>query len=556
MTSAPDLILFNGRVLTLDDTRPRAQALAVAGGRIVAVGDESELRALAGPATRLIDAQGGTVLPGLIDSHVHAFAGSAERMFPDLFAVADLETVRARVRPFAEAHPEDRLVLAVNASYAFVGEGVPVTRQRLDDVLPDRPFAVMAADHHTLWANTAALELAGILRGRETPPGSEIVMAPDGTASGALLEPDAYGHVLRFSRFGGRELRGLIDGRDPDPAPTAEERARDRDVLEEGLRHAASLGLTSLQNMDGNLYQLRLLRELEDAGRLPVRMRVPLHLKPWDPLERLQEAEEMRRIAASRRVTTGTVKMFMDGVLDSYTANCIEPYPGRPDTCGEPLFAAEAFEEICVRADAMGLQIAVHAIGDGAVRRTLDGYAAARRVNGARDARHRIEHVEIFHPDDLPRFVELGVVASMQPAHAPPAGRFAPYPYGDILRERHRGCCFAFRRIRDAGVKLVFSTDWPVAPLDPLQSLRMAVAPADLGPDWPDQSLTLHQALAAYTRDNAWVEFAEDWKGRLTPGFAADLVVLSHDLEALEPADLDHARAVLTMCEGEITHTA
>jgi len=260
--------------------------------------------------------------------------------------------------------------------------------------------------------------------------------------------------VLRLSRLGGRGLLGYVTGADPEPPATAQERGFDKEVILRGLKHCASHGITGLHNMDGNYYQLELLRELEAEGCLPARVQVPMHLKNFDPLDRLEEADDMRRRFASDMVWSGRVKMFMDGVLDSYTALMLAAYPGQPNNVGDAVFDAEHFNQACIKADGMGLQISVHAIGDGAVRRTLDGYEVARKVNGVRDGRHRIEHIEVIDPSDLPRLAALGVVASLQPLHAPIGGLFSPYPAGDILSEAQIPFAFAWRKIRDSGARV------------------------------------------------------------------------------------------------------
>lgn len=550
----PDLIVVNGALVTFDPGRPAADALAIAGSVIVAVGTTAEIRSMAGPLTREIDAAGGTVLPGFIDSHVHLFAASAELDFLNVHGVASDDAFAARVRPYAEGRPDDPLVMCVAADYGFLGPGRVATRHDLDAVLPDRPLAVFAADHHTLWANTAALERAGLLAGAQLPPGSEVVMGDDGRAAGQLKEPEAYGPVLALHRYGGRDLVGLVTGKDPVPVPTDRDRATDKAVIELGLRHCGENGVTGLHNMDGNFYQLELLSELEQEGRLPCRVQVPMHLKSADPLDRLVEAAEMRQAFASDRVWSGRVKMFMDGVFDSHTAFCLAPYPDEPGNLGLAMFEAAHFSEACIRADAMGLQISTHAIGDAAVRRTLDGYEAARRANGVRDSRHRIEHIEIYNPEDLPRFSELGVVASMQPLHAFTGGHFAPGPTEAFLRARHRDQAFAWRTLHASGAALVFSTDWPIVPLSPMRSIAAAVrTPSG---DWPDQSLTLRDALAAYTRDNAWVEFNELRKGRLMPGYLADVVVLKSNLDRIATDALATVGVAATICDGNESYRA
>ena len=412
-----------------------------------------------------------------------------------------------------------------------------------------------APDHHTVWANTTALEAAGLLHGAEVEAGAQVVMGSDGLASGELQEPSAYAPVLRMTRHAGRDMMGLVTGADPVPPATLAERTLDKAALERGLKHCASHGITGLHNMDGNFYQLELLSEMECDGTLLCRTEVPFHYKSPDPLDRFSEAQEMRQRFNSDMVWCNRVKMFMDGVVESGTALMLQPYPGT-DHIGDAVFEAEHFNQACIRADAMGLQIATHAIGDLAVRRTLDGYEAARRTNGARDSRHRIEHIEVLHPDDLPRFKDLGVVASIQPGHAPFGGYFPPSGVGAMLHDAQIPLSYAWADIRNSGAKVIFSTDWPVIPVDVMPTIKGAVAPLKLGAPWRDQSQSLLDTLESYTAGNAWVEFNETRKGKLKPGMMADIAVMDHNLETMDPETLNQARAAFTFCAGRMTWQA
>ena len=547
----PDIVILNGKLITMAGAD--AEALAITDGQIEAVGTTEEIRAIAGGA-RVIDAGGCTVLPGFIDSHVHLFTGSVELDYLNLMDVKGEDALTKAVRAYSAQRPKDRLLFATAIDYHVI-EGRAATRHDLDRVMPDRPFAAMAADHHTVWANTAALDMAGLLHGAQTPEGTEVVMAADGTAHGELREFGAYGRVMALTPLGGRDLEGLVTGRDPSPPATLAERATDKDVIAKGMKHCASHGITGLHLMDGNFYQGELLSEMDADGTLLCRSEVPMHLKNVDPIERLEEAGEMRKLFASDMVWCNRVKMFMDGVIDSYTAFMLEPYPNT-DTCSEPLFPPEHFAEVCKRVDAEGLQIAVHAIGDAAVRATLDGYEAARNANGPRDSRHRVEHIELIHPDDIKRLKPLGIVASVQPLHSPSGGMFSPYPPDVMVRAEQIKHAFATKTIRETGTPVCFSTDWPVVPVDVMPSVKSAVYRPDLPPEWPDQTSTLRDTLESYTSLNAWVEFNEHRKGKLAPGMMADVVVMDHDLEAMDPAHLDKARAAVTLMGGRITWEA
>lgn len=548
-----DLIVTNGRVLTMDAECPRAEAVAIVGDKIALVGSAQEVAALRGPATEVIDAGGGSVLPGFIESHLHLFMGAAELSHLQLFGITGFDRLSAAVRAFAEAHPDRPVLMAQGADYTILSPDEPVTRHHLDRILPDRPFAMVAPDHHTMWANTRALEVAGILHGRKLGPGNEIVMGADGLAAGELRESEAIGPVDDIA--GESRVRlGLSTGGEPDPAPTAAERAADRAIMARGLDYAARHGITSFHNMDGNYYQLELLSELMEDGRLPVRARVPFHFKNFMGLEMLEKASEMDRRYRSSYLSSGYVKLFMDGVLDSWTAAMIEPYADRPDWIGELLFEPDRFAEIATEADRRGLQIAVHAIGDRAVRTVLDGYEAARRANGPRDSRHRVEHIEVTTEADIPRFAELGVLASMQPPHPPGQMGLPLEPTVSRIGRARWPLSYPWRTLKDAGARMPFSSDWPVSDIDPLKGIHAAVTRERWDLSQSDQRVTLHEAIAGYTVEGAHAEFAERRKGRLKAGFFGDLVVISADVEAVPTEALADLEVAVTICGGRVSY--
>jgi len=550
-----DLVVTNARVLTMDDGGPRAEAVAVRGDRLLAVGTRREVEALADPSTRTLDARGGSVLPGFVESHMHLFMGGASLDKLAVDGIKGLEALGEAVRRWVASHPDDGVILAVQAAYLLAGE--PLTRHHLDRVLPDRPLALYAFDGHTVWANAEALERAGLLHGRVLRPGNEIVMGADGLATGELREPESFAPLLALTSTGGRESLGLTTGRDPDPPPSAVERAADRATLARGLAWCAAHGITSNHNMDGNPYQLGLLEELDDAGGLICRLRLPHHQKNDMTLDDLRkEAPAMRARSRPDRLVADFVKVFVDGVLDSTTAFTLDDYCGHPGHRGLPLFSAEQLDAVVTEADRQGFQVAIHSIGDAGVRRTLDAFAAARRSNGARDSRHRVEHIEVIHPDDIGRFAELGAIASMQPLHAPGPLSYPGHELMALLGPARHPFSFAWRTLREAGARMCFASDWPVSPVDPLLSIQAAVTRQPWTEGLPAQAQTLKEALAGYTRDGAYAAFAEDRLGRLRPGFLADLVVLDHDIEDVPPASIKDLRVQLTVCGGRVTHEA
>ena len=271
MTLSADIII-NARVLTMDEAAPRGEAIAIVGNEIAFIGSGEDAEGLRRAHTRVIDAEGGTVLPGFIEAHMHIFPGSAELDTLNLHGVRGLDRLAEKIRDYAAAKPDAALLVGNAADYTILSAEERVTRHHLDRIIKDRPFAMASPDHHTMWANTIALDRAGILKGGEVGTGNEIVMGADGLANGELREGGAFSPVLDLADGGGRERLGLSTGGEPDPAPTAGERRHDREVLKRGLRHLASHGITSFHNMDGNLYQLELLSEIDDAGELPARL--------------------------------------------------------------------------------------------------------------------------------------------------------------------------------------------------------------------------------------------------------------------------------------------
>lgn len=555
MPISADLIVTNARILTMDGANPRAEAIALAGGRIAAVGSADDILKLAGPATQVIDAKGASVLPGFIESHIHMFGGAEELGHLQVAGLEGFEALKASLSAHAAARPGDPLLTGHGAGYTMISEDEPLTRHHLDRIVPDRPVVLVGADHHTCWANTKALEMAGILHGKAVNPGNEVVMGADGLATGELRETEAMAPVLHL---GGpnRSHLGIETGGEPDPAPTVAEWEADKAIMRRGLAHAAKHGITSFHNMDGNFYQLQLMAALEEDGTITVRGQIPYHFKKPMTLADLEKASEMNARYGSEWVSSGMVKVFMDGVLESGTAFLVEPYADRPDWHGEPYFTDEEFAELATEIDRRGLQIAVHAIGDGAVRRVLNGYEAAQKANGVRDSRHRIEHVELITEEDMPRFAELGVIASMQPPHPPGGMCFPLEPTISRIGEKRRYLAYAWRRIKETGAALAFSSDWPVSPIDPLSGIQAAVTRKLWEEGDPDHSVSLHDAIAAYTIGSAYAEFAEDRKGMLKPGYFADLVILDDDIEAVSPDRIREVRPKMTICGGRVTYEA
>ena len=532
-----DLIITHARAFTANPQQPHAQAVALQGNRIAFVGDDHDALAWAGPRTRIVDGQGATLLPGLIDSHFHLGWGTLDYEDVQLEEVHTLDDLTQTVHAYRAAHPDKQWIKGQRLAYDVAGGERMITRHDLDAIEPQRALALMSSDYHTLWVNTRGLELAGILHGAATASGSEVLMGADGLALGQLNERDAFRLVL-------------------DAMPQPDEAQRDR-LLALALAEAASWGITSVHNMDGDAAQLARYAAVAAQGKLSLRVYMAYSVRPHTPFAALaEEAAALARQYRTGFVRCAAVKYFMDGVIDSFTGYMLDPYALRPDTCGDALWSVEEFNRYAVESDRLGLQIVVHAIGDAAIRRTLDGFAAARRVNGPRDSRHRIEHIELLHPADLPRFAELGVVASMQPLHATRPERNYFMYWADVVGRGRWRDAFPTHDLHAAGAPVVFGSDWPIVSMDPFRGIEAAVNRRPWAAGLPNQALGLGDVLSAYTRMAASVEFQEGVKGRLAAGMLADLVLLDSDLLALEGDAIAHARPVLTVCDGRVVYEA
>jgi len=519
-----DIVIENAQVFTSNADMPHAEAVAVKGSRIVYVGSNKGAQALKGESTRVIDGQGHTLTAGFIDSHFHLLWGAIWAGSAQLYDAKDLNDVKTILTEFAAQNQTSEWVDGRGIKY-----GIVETRQQLDEIISDRPVYINAYDGHTSWANTKALEMAGILQpGVEAEGVGVIVRDGNGLATGELRETAMH----------------LVADLIPEPSE-----ARKRELLKMVIARINAAGVTSVHNMNGDMQELMTFAALEDAGEMTLRVYVPYHIKPETTEGMLAEAAEMAKVQGEH-VRGGAAKFFMDGVWESYTALNLEPYADKPDAKPEGIFPAEHFERMATTCDKLGLQIFVHCCGDGAVRRTLDGYEAVQRSNGRRDSRHRVEHIEVVHPDDLPRFKELGVIASMQTGHAPLSA-----DDGDVWLERvgkqRWGKSFAWRDIKNAGAHLALGSDWTVAPFDPMVHIHAALNRKKWDAGDPDQRLTLEEIILGYTRDAAYAEFMEHEKGQVKEGYLADLVLFSHDLSALKPQEIATAKVILTVVNGK-----
>lgn len=534
-TEPVDVIVYNGRVFT-GAGQPRAEALAIRGNTILDVGSNRAIKKLRRRATQMIDAHGGAVLPGFNDSHLHFVSGG---LGLDRVNLLDAETVDAigdRIRAFAAANPDRPWVLGRGWYYSPFPGGLP-TRQLLDDLVPDRPAYMTCYDGHTAWANSRALELAGVTKDTKNPPNGVVVKDPaTGLPTGVLKEAamSLVGRVV--------------------PQPTRDDRLR---AIRGAIEEAHRLGVTSVQEAGTSSAQLDLFDEVRRAGDLKVRVYAAISVRPGMNEADAEALDAIRReYLADPLVRVGAVKIMLDGVIEAHTAAMLAPYANRR-TSGEPMYEPEEFDRLVAMFDRRGWQIMTHAIGDRAVRMALDAYAQAAAVNPAPDRgrRHRIEHAETIDPADFPRFASTGTIVSYMPYHANPSPAQLDVWTANIGPDRaSRG--WIPRTLLDRGATVVFGSDWPVVSLDPRLEIFTAVnrttaAGHPPGGWYPGEKVTLDEAIEALTSRAAFASFQEDRKGRLAPGQLADIAILSADVFSLPPAKLLDAAVTVTIFDGK-----
>jgi predicted amidohydrolase YtcJ len=536
MQKPAHFLIENASVFTADPSQPIAEAVAVTGNRISFVGSNAEVRAFKGTETRMIDAGGGTLMPGCIDSHYHMMYGALNLDGMQLETADSFEKLAKIVRAYAAEHPEMPWLAGTGLRYNLGPGNTALTRQHLDSLAADRPIYINSFDGHTSWANTIALEMAGIFHGGKTSPNSENVLDEHGQSTGELREPGAY-----------KPVSDLV------PKP---DESRKRALLRQALQRTASLGVTSVHNMDGSYEQACRYAALEDLGELTCRIYIPFSVTPETSIETLErEAAEMQQSFNGEMLRAGSVKFFIDGVIEGFTGMLVDPYADDPTTCGAANYDIEHFNRLVAKADSLKMQVFTHAVGDMGVRKVLDAYQYARSHNGQRDARHRVEHIELIHPDDLLRFKQLGVLASMQPLHAP-----MQVEAGDIWVQRvgvqRWPLSFAWQTLREAGATLVFGSDWPVVTQNPFQGISNAITRVPWLEGMPHQKQSLLDTLIAYTRDAAYAEFQEHQKGQIRRNHLADLVILPKNIFEMEPADIGSLKPELTMANGRVVYEA
>ncbi|QHZ55317.1 amidohydrolase [Brevibacillus sp. NSP2.1] len=526
-----DLIVSSNAVFTGLSDRPEPAAIAIAGNRIIAVGSKEEISKYAGEETKRYDFQDQLVMPGFHDFHLHVMHGAVMMESAMLFSARSEAEALEIIREFAQAKPNEPWVIGAVWDAGYWDTQRLPNRYSLDRVVPDRPAIMFHAEGHYVWVNSKALEIAGIDRNTEDPAFGIIGKDETGEPDGLLYEK-AMGAVVKHAYHFTK--------------------AKKQELFKNFLAHAASLGVTAVHDLFATesmdmLTDYELFKEFENTGELTAR----LHL--WPALDGdLERAKRLRETYQSDKLRVSGLKQFIDGVITARTAYLLEPYADQPDTRGETSFPPETIKKWVVEADEEGFSIRFHAIGDGAIRLAFDAYEEAQKTNGKRDSRHSIEHVEVIHPDDIPRFKELDVTASMQPDHFAMSERGVYTERIGLAREPH---VFSINTLQQAGARLAFGTDFPIDILQPLLQVYRAVTRIDSSGEnvWHShERISLADALKAYTAGSAYGTFREHELGTLEAGKLADIAVLERNLFAIPVEEILDTKVRLTIFDGKV----
>ncbi|RMH19644.1 MAG: amidohydrolase [Acidobacteria bacterium] len=535
-----DLVLFGGTILTLEEAQPEASALAARDGRIVAVGDRAAVEPLIGDGTEVIDLAGATAIPGFIEGHGHFMGIGDAQIQLDLRAARRWQEIVDQVAAaVAEAAPgewirgrgwhQDKWDEPPSPAV----EGFPV-HDSLSAVSPDNPVILTHASGHASFVNAKAMTLAGIDRTTPDPPGGEILRDRRGRPTG-LLRETAAGLVQR--------------ARSQDGAPPAGEARR---MIELASAECLRNGITSFQDAGSPFPVIDLLKQAADDGLLGVRLWIMVR----DSNDELRAKLAGYKVAgyAGGMLSVGGIKLSIDGALGSRGAWLLEPYDDAPHTSGLNLIPLESARETAEIAIDHGVQLCIHAIGDRANREVLNLYQETFAAHpDKRDLRWRIEHAQHLHPDDVPRFAELGVIASVQAIHCTSDAPWVPDRIGE--RRAAEGA-YVWRKLLDSGAVLINGTDAPVEPVSPIGSFYAAVSRrlADGTRFYPEQRMTRQEALESYTKNAAWAVFEEDDKGTLAPGKLADVTVLSQNLLTVAEEDIPRTEVLYTIVGGRVAY--
>ncbi len=529
---AADLIINNANIWTVDHSLPKAQAVAVLGERIVSVGSNEEVAQWRGPQTRIIDAAGKLLLPGFNDAHTHFASGGFQLESVQLTDATSAEELVRRIAEQAKKMPKGEWMQGGDWDETKWSPAKLPTKEMIDAVTPDNPVFIYRYDGHMALANSLALKLAGVTGKTQTPAGGVIVRDAQGNPTGILKDA----------------ALDLVDK--AIPAYTHEQMLK---AVRLALAHAASLGVTSVQVMNPDYSEVAAYADLRERGELTTRIyAAPLITQGVDDQAKIG----IRHAFGDSYLRIGAVKAYADGSLGSHTAYFFEPFsddPGNRGLLSDEMHPLSLMHDRMMKADAAGLQICTHAIGDAGISAILDIYEEIEKAHGPADRRWRIEHAQHMAAKDFDRMAQLHVIASVQPYHAIDDGRWAEPRIGHDRASR----TYAFRTFLNHGIRLAFGTDWDVAPLNPMLGLYAAVTRETLDgknpKGWfPEQKLTIEESVEAYTLGSAYAEFQEKEKGSITVGKLADMVLLDADILTIPPDQIRGVKVVKTVVGGKI----
>ncbi len=521
-----DLVLLNGKIYVAVGSGDCVEAAAVRAGRIVSLGPTREIRKGISPSTRVLDLAGKLVLPGFIDAHCHFASGGKSLAGLTLREAKSVEAVQELIAAKIKELPEGAPLFGSEFDHTlFPGAEWP-TKEDLDKVSPRNPVILERVDGHSLWVNSLALDLSGISKETPDPFGGEISRDPStGEPSGILKEAAAR----------------LIKIQPPE--------SNSEEDIKRALGFAARFGLTGIHT-SSTAEELEIYRRLEQAGQLTLRVYA------WLPIQEIEDyiSRGIKTGQGDEMVRVGFLKIFIDGTVSSSTALLFEPFSDEPDKRGEAQYQEEEFHNLVEKAHSNGYQVGIHAIGDQGIHWALKAIENAQRDKRNNGSRHRIEHGSLIHPDDVGRFAELGVIASMQPTHCTTDLAYAERRFG---KERCRGA-YIWKTLAERGAVLAFGTDWPVEPLDPMRGLYSCVTRQNIdsgdppGGWFPEQRLSIREAIRYYTYGPAYASFEEGLKGSLRVGSLADFVVLSNNILEIEPPKILETKVLYTIVGGKV----
>ncbi|HUF48080.1 MAG TPA: amidohydrolase [Vicinamibacterales bacterium] len=532
-----DLVFRGGAIRTMEPARPTAEAVAVRDGRIVHVGTAAEAARLVGPATEVVDLAGRLLLPGFHDTHVHPVSGGIELGECDLNPAGTLADLERIIAACVAREPDAAWLRGGGFQLTLFADGAP-PRDLLDRLAPDRPAFLSSADGHTGWANSRALEVAGVTRDTPNPPPDGlIVRRADGEAQGTLREA----------------AMGLVTRQMPEHAD-----AQMRAGLERALAMAASFGITTLHEANAGERSLRAYRAVEDAGGLTARVIVALSTDAARGADQVADLVALRERHRGRLVQPVAAKLFVDGVIEGGTAALLEPYVDRPTFQGELRWPPEVLTATVRALDAAGFKVHLHAIGDRAIQVSLDALEAARAQDGGAGPRHVLAHIQLFDPADIPRFASLGAVASFQPLWAY-ADTYITQLTEPRLGPARSRWLYPIRSVVATGAIVSAGSDWSVTTMDPLPAIEVGVTRRDpdaaAGDAWlPDERVDLETMIRLYTTGGAMAGDLEEVTGSITPGKSADLIVLDRNLFEIPPTAISDARVLMTVFEGRVVY--